>query len=211
MNVRASSTYLRRMSKSSGNTSEQTEQHSWADLGRFWTVPNVLTMSRMVLVLPLAWLVLNNGDLFWIMILVVVAMATDYFDGRLARWSNTESEWGRVLDPVADKLGGGLVVAALALRGSLPLWFLGVMAVRDLTILVGGAIIRRRTGRIVASMMSGKVAVTAVSLTVLAALLRADQPVLEFCLWASVVLLVYSFIRYMIRFFNIIYGRVAVE
>ena len=187
------------------------ERHSWADLGRFWTLPNILTMSRMVLVLPITWLVLNNGDLVWIMSLVVVAIATDYFDGRLARWSDTESEWGRVLDPIADKLGGGLVVAALAIRGSLPLWFLAVMAIRDLTILAGGAIIRKRTGRIVASMMSGKVAVTAVSLTVLAALLRADQPVLEFCLWTSVVLLVWSFFRYMIRFFNILYGRVAVD
>lgn len=191
--------------------SRDSAHHGWADLGRFWTLPNILTMSRMVLALPLTWLVLNNGDLVWIMILVVIAIATDYFDGRLARWSDTESEWGRVLDPIADKLGGGLVVAALAVRGSLPLWFLAVMAVRDLTILTGGAIIRRRTGRIVASMMSGKVAVTAVSLTVLAALLRADQPVLEFCLWASVILLVWSFFRYMIRFFNILYGRVAVE
>ncbi|NNF04289.1 MAG: CDP-alcohol phosphatidyltransferase family protein [Rhodothermales bacterium] len=191
--------------------SQHTENHSWADLGRFWTLPNILTMSRMILVLPITWLVLNNGDLVWIMSLVVIAIATDYFDGRLARWSDSESEWGRVLDPIADKMGGGLVVAALALRGSLPLWFLGVMVVRDLTILAGGAIIRRRTGRIVASMMSGKVAVTAVALTVLAALLRADQPVLEFCLWASVVLLVWSFFRYMIRFFNILYGRVAVD
>lgn len=207
MNVPAFATYLRRMNDSSPNNVQQ----DWTDLGRFWTLPNILTMSRMVLVLPLAWLVLNNGDLVLIMSLVVIAMATDYFDGRLARWSDTESEWGRVLDPIADKLGGGLVVAALALRGSLPFWFLGVMAVRDLAILTGGAIIRRRTGRIVASMWSGKVAVTAVSLTVLAALLRADQPVLEFCIWASVALLSYSFIRYMIRFFNIIYGRVAVE
>ena len=78
------------------------------------------------------------------------------------------------------------------------------LAIRDSAILVGGGIIRMRTGRILASMWSGKVAVTAVAITASAALLRADAPVLTFCLWASAVLLAYSFIRYMVRFFSII-------
>jgi len=164
----------------------------------------VLSMLRLVLVLPLAWLIITEGPLFWIMIIVVLAIATDYFDGRIARWSNTESEWGKVLDPMADKIGGGMVVAALTFQGSIPLWFLIALAIRDSAILVGGGIIRMRTGRILASMWSGKVAVTAVAITASAALLRADAPVLTFCLWASAVLLAYSFIRYMVRFFSII-------
>jgi CDP-diacylglycerol--glycerol-3-phosphate 3-phosphatidyltransferase len=178
--------------------------NNWSDLGRFWTTPNVLSMLRLVLVLPLAWLIITEGPLFWIMIIVVLAIATDYFDGRIARWSNTESEWGKVLDPMADKIGGGMVVAALTFQGSIPLWFLIALAIRDSAILVGGGIIRMRTGRILASMWSGKVAVTAVAITASAALLRADAPVLTFCLWASSVLLAYSFIRYMVRFFSII-------
>jgi len=178
--------------------------NNWSDLGRFWTTPNVLSMLRLVLVLPLAWLIITEGPLFWIMIIVVLAIATDYFDGRIARWSNTESEWGKVLDPMADKIGGGMVVAALTFQGSIPLWFLIALAIRDSAILVGGGIIRMRTGRILPSMWSGKVAVTAVAITASAALLRADAPVLTVCLWASAVLLAYSFIRYMVRFFSII-------
>jgi len=178
--------------------------NNWSDLGRFWTTPNVLSMLRLVLVLPLAWLIITEGPLFWIMIIVVLAIATDYFDGRIARWSNTESEWGKVLDPMADKIGGGMVVAALTFQGSIPLWFLIALAIRDSAILVGGGIIRMRTGRILANMWSAKVAVTAVAITASAALLRADAPVLTFCLWASAVLLAYSFIRYMVRFFSII-------
>jgi cardiolipin synthase len=178
--------------------------HNWSDLGRFWTTPNVLSMLRLVLIMPLAWLIISDGPLLWIMIIVVLAIATDYFDGRIARWSNTESEWGKVLDPMADKLGGGMVVAALAIQGSIPLWFLLTLAIRDIVILVGGGIIRMKTGQIVASMWSGKVAVTAVAITALAALLRADAPVLEFCLWTSAALLVYSFLRYMVRFFSLL-------
>lgn len=179
-------------------------ENSWSDLGRFWTMPNVLSMFRLVLIMPLAWLIITEGPLFWIMIIVVLAIATDYFDGRIARWSNTESEWGKVLDPMADKIGGGMVIASLTIQGSIPVWFLIVLAARDIVILIGGGILRARTGEIVASMWSGKVAVTAVAITALAALLRADAPILEFCLWASTALLAYSFLRYMVRFFSIL-------
>jgi len=175
--------------------------NSWSDLGQFWTLPNVLSLTRLVIIIPVFWLILIDGPLLWVLILVVLAMATDYFDGRLARWSDTESDWGKVLDPMADKIGGGLVVAGLAFSGSLPLWFLCFLAARDLIIMAGGAILRAKTGRIVMSIWSGKVAATGVAITSLAALLKADSPVLSFCIWTTVVLLSYSSIKYYIRFF----------
>ena len=177
---------------------------SWSDLGRFWTVPNVLSMMRLVIILPVFWLIMQDGPLWWIMMLVLLAIATDYFDGRVARWSHSVSDWGKVLDPLADKIGGGMVVAALVFNGSLPYWFLAVLATRDLCILAGGALLKQRTGRIVLSLWSGKVAVTGVAITSLAALLKADPPVLEFCIWVTVVLLAYSFFRYFIRFFSLL-------
>ena len=80
---------------------------------------------------------------------------------------------------------------------------------RDLLIFLGGVVLARRTGRIAVSIWSGKVAVTAVAVTVLAALLRADPPVLNFCIWASTVLLAYSYLRYLVRFFRFLsYGRI---
>jgi cardiolipin synthase len=161
-------------------------------------------MARLIIILPVFWLIVSDGPLWWIMMLVLLAIATDYFDGRVARWSHSVSDWGKVLDPLADKIGGGMVVAALALNGSLPYWFLIVLATRDLCILVGGAILKHRTGRIVLSLWAGKVAVTGVAITSLAALLKADAPVLEFCIWVTVVLLAYSFFRYLVRFFTLL-------
>ncbi len=175
--------------------------NSWSDLGKFWTFANVLSLSRLVIVLPVTWLIVTGGPLFWVMILILLAIATDYFDGRVARWSHTVSEWGKVLDPMADKIGGGMVIAALVIAGSLPLWFVLFLAARDLAILAGGAIVRAKTGRIVMSIWAGKVAVTGVAVTALAALLRADAPVLEFCIWATALLLAYSFFKYLVRFF----------
>ena len=180
------------------------KRKSWSDLGKFWTFPNVLSMARLVIVLPVAYLILVDGSLLWILGLVALAIATDYFDGRLARWSHSVSEWGKVLDPLADKIGGGLVVAALTIEGSLPLWFLVVILARDVLIMIGGEIIFRRTGIVVMSLFSGKLAVTAVSITILAALLQADPPIMQFCLVAATVLLAYSYLRYFVRFFRLL-------
>jgi len=176
--------------------------NSWSDLGKFWTFANMLSLSRLIIVLPVTWLIVTGGPLFWIMILILLAIATDYFDGRVARWSHTVSEWGKVLDPMADKIGGGMVIAALVVAGSLPLWFVVFLAIRDLVILGGGAIVRAKTGRIVMSIWAGKVAVTGIAVTALAALLRADPPILEFCIWATALLLAYSFFKYLVRFFT---------
>ena len=159
-------------------------------------------MARLVLIVPVTWLIVVDGPLWWIMVLLLLAVATDYFDGRVARWSDQESDWGKVLDPLADKFGGGFVVAALTYIGALPVWFFLTLAVRDLSILAGGAYLRHRTGQIVASIWIGKIAVTGVAVTALAALLKADEPVLSFCIWATVVLLTYSFVRYFVRFFG---------
>ena len=155
------------------------------------------------------YLILADGPLVWLFVLLGVAMATDWFDGHIARWSHTVSEWGKVLDPTVDKFAAGAVILALFIKGQLPGWFLGVVAGRDLLILLGGVVLARRTGRIAVSIWSGKVAVTAVAVTVLAALLRADPPILNFCIWTSAVLLVYSYFRYLVRFFRFLsYGVV---
>ncbi len=179
------------------------EPSKWPETGRFWTAPNMLSMVRLVLVFPVMWLILVDGRLLWIMGLVLLAVATDYFDGRVARWSNTESAWGKVLDPLADKLAASLVVLALVIRGMLPAWFVFLIIGRDLLILAGGVLISRRTGEVPASMWAGKVAVTATAITILAALLRADPEVLRFCLLVTTALLAWSFLGYMGRYLAI--------
>lgn len=180
------------------------ERQGWPRLGRFWTVPNILTLSRLVLVVGATWLILTDGSMTWLFTLIILAIATDWFDGHVARWSHTVSEWGKVLDPLVDKLGAGVIVLALFIKGWLPAWFLILLVARDLCILAGGVILAKKTGRIVVSMWSGKVAVTAVAVTVLAALLQADPPIMDFCVWVTAGLLVYSYLRYMVRYFRLL-------
>ncbi len=177
-------------------------------LGTFWTFANVLSLIRLVLVVPITYLVLVDGSLPVLFSLCLLAIITDFFDGRIARWSDTVSSWGKVLDPLADKAAAGMVTLALVIRGSLPVWFVALIVVRDVVIFLGGVILARRTARVPASMWWGKVAVTVLAITVLAALLKADQPVLDLFILATSGLLVFSFVLYLIRFVRLYrYGR----
>lgn len=169
-------------------------------LGRFWTAANILSMLRAVLAIPVTYLILVDGPVIWILGLILLAAMTDWFDGHLARWSHTVSDWGKVLDPLADKIAALAVSMALVIRGSLPAWFVGFLLVREVLIVLGGILLARRTGYVVMSIWWGKIAVTALAVTVLAALLKADPPVLQFCVWLTVALIVYASVLYVLRF-----------
>lgn len=176
-------------------------------LGRFWTVPNALSVARMVLVLPITYLIVIDGRLDWIVGLILLAAFTDWLDGRIARWSHTVSEWGKVIDPIADKFAAVMIVPALVFRPiepTLPLWLLLVVVGRDLCIVSGGVLIAKRTGRIAVSSWVGKLAVAALSLTVLATILKADPPILQFCVWLTAALMVLSFVVYTARLIRIL-------
>ncbi|MBD8063965.1 CDP-diacylglycerol--glycerol-3-phosphate 3-phosphatidyltransferase [Devosia sp. PTR5] len=87
-------------------------------------VPNILTIIRIAAIVPIAWLVME-GDIglrIVALVLYVLAAASDWVDGYLARAWNQYSDLGRMLDPIADKLLVGIMVAVLAWDGSLSGW-----------------------------------------------------------------------------------------
>ncbi len=178
-------------------------------LGTFWTAANMLSLIRLALAVPITYLILLGEALPLLMGLIAAAVLTDWLDGQVARWSKTVSSWGKVLDPLADKVMAALIVMALVAREvepALPLWFLILIVVRDVCIVGGGTILARRTGRVVMSLWAGKVAVALLSLTVFAALLRADPPVIQALVWMTTALLLYSFARYLVRFCWLLYA-----
>lgn len=168
--------------------------------GPFWTFPNAISLVRMALALPVALLIVRDGPFAWILGLTLAAILTDWLDGLLARWTSAESEWGRVLDPLADKVAAALVMGALTVEGTLPTWFLVLVVARDALILAGGAILARTIGRVVGSTWMGKVAAAALALTVLMALLEADPTPMEWTIEGTAVILLLSILQYGYRF-----------
>jgi len=99
---------------------------------RVWTLPNLVSMVRLLGVPLFLWLVLGPEADVWALVVLMVSGITDYLDGWLARRLNQTSELGRLLDPVADRLYILAVVVGLAMRDIIPWWVALSLPLRDL-------------------------------------------------------------------------------
>jgi cardiolipin synthase len=171
-----------------------------------WTVSNVLSVARVALLIPVLYLLLklNNGDRTLAAGFMLVAVLTDFLDGEIARRLHQETEFGRIIDPLADKICAGAVVIALVSLGDVPLWFLFVLIGRDTLILLGGVYIAKTKKVVYHSNWAGKGATAIVAAYLILATLRIESVnFLEaVLLWSSAAFLVLSFILYCKRFYN---------
>ena len=99
-------------------------------------IPNLITLLRFVLVIPISIFIYQGNDLF-ALFLFVIAGLSDWLDGYLSRTFNWESEFGQIADPLADKFLIIATLLALAFSGRLPLWFVYIVLSRDALILIG--------------------------------------------------------------------------
>jgi cardiolipin synthase len=109
---------------------------------RIWTVPNAISIARLLGVPVFLWLVLGPHADGWAVILLIGAAASDWLDGKLARALHQESRLGQVLDPTADRLYIGVMLIGLAIRALIPWWLVGVLVGRELVLAV--ALLRLR-------------------------------------------------------------------
>lgn len=99
-------------------------------------LPNALTLSRLLLVLPLAYLILEQ-EFYYALLVGAIAGFTDMLDGFAARRLQAFSRLGAALDPIADKLMINLTLLCLAKVELVP-WFLAlVVVIRDIVIVAG--------------------------------------------------------------------------
>jgi cardiolipin synthase len=114
---------------------------------RIWTIPNAISMARLIGVPVFLWLVLGvqtrAGD-WWAVGLLMASGFSDWLDGKIARALNQQTRLGQLLDPAADRLYIVATIVALAVRGIIPWWLVAILAAREL--LMGGvlAALRRR-------------------------------------------------------------------
>ena len=114
---------------------------------RIITIPNILTVSRMVLA-PLVALFLVRQEFDRALWGLLVAGVTDGLDGFIAKWFNQSSRLGAILDPIADKFLMLATVLALTWTGLLPLWVTIPILLRDIVIFGGALAYYRRAGAI---------------------------------------------------------------
>lgn len=97
---------------------------------RIWTLPNLLSMLRIVSVPVIAWLVMTD-HLLAALVTLALSSASDGIDGYIARRYNQVTKLGQILDPVADRLLIAFSMLALAYVHILPWWVLAVVLSRE--------------------------------------------------------------------------------
>jgi len=151
---------------------------------RIITLPNVLTIIRMVLI-PVFVSMLFYQKFVWALMIFVIAGITDGLDGLFARRFRQQSQLGRILDPIADKLMLVTSFVVLSMRGvfptplprhlPIPFWVTITVLSRDVFILIGAAAINIVSGfRNFRPSFPGKVS-TAVQIVTVAAVMLAAR------------------------------------
>lgn len=164
---------------------------------KIWNVPNILTMLRLFLI-PIYWMLMmvrNNETAA--LIVFVTASATDLLDGYIARHYNQVTDWGKLFDPLADKLMVISVMLTLVLKGAAPLVILLIIAVKELTMMIGAACMLRHE-IVVYSKPIGKTAQFTMVLGMILAFFRDSfsTPYHLYVLWLATGLTLVAFIYY---------------
>jgi cardiolipin synthase (CMP-forming) len=105
------------------------------------TVPNLLSGIRIALIPVFVYLIVHESTTAAGIILFGVVVATDWVDGYIARRTGQVSELGKILDPVADRLAILAGLVALVIRDAFPLWAALLIVVRDVAVLIVGALL----------------------------------------------------------------------
>lgn len=170
---------------------------------RVWTISNIISFTRPLFVIPAIWFMSREtppGNLLAVLFLFLAA-ATDWADGFLARRLGQQSELGRVIDPLMDKLCAASIGLYLAFFRDFPKWFLVLIIVRDLFILALGFLMTSRRHKVPESNWYGKVAVTALAIVMITFTLDL-QPIKWPFFWIMVVLFFISAGIYIARFIS---------
>jgi CDP-diacylglycerol--glycerol-3-phosphate 3-phosphatidyltransferase len=128
----------------------------------FWTISNMFSLSRVFLLVPI-FIFLHRGSEqngnMWAAVFMGIAALTDFLDGASARLLNQRSQWGKIFDPLADKICLLSIAIFLTLPSRaypIPWWFLVLVIMRDVIILIGSFYILGRFQHIPRSIGVGK-------------------------------------------------------
>lgn len=176
---------------------------------KFFTWSNVISFSRLFVAFPIIYVhyINNLQATALVTVLIIYGVVSDYLDGVVARMTNQISEWGKILDPVADKLAAFVLFSYTVYLGWIPLWFYVLGISRDALIMGGSSLIRAKRGKVPMSVMSGKISVNAMALYwIVSFYAPMAEPYVTILMWTTVAMMTYSFIEYIYRFYKIYKG-----
>ena len=169
------------------------------------TVSNVITLSRLVL-LPFIVYFLLVDQRITAFVIMLIALLTDAADGFFARTLHQESEIGKVLDPVCDKVSLIVILITLYIVNAIPLWGVIVIVARDVFILTGSYVLYRHKSVVFKSNLLGKITGVIFAALILAYTINLNR-LGEALLYVSIPAILGSFAIYLSRYLKAMKGE----
>ncbi|MDP7558132.1 MAG: CDP-alcohol phosphatidyltransferase family protein [Candidatus Marinimicrobia bacterium] len=189
---------------------DQNSKIKITDPTRIITLANLLSALRAFLTVPILYaMYLKEINIF--LVLVAIAVATDYLDGYFARKANEVTELGKWLDPLADAIVIMSVMTFLAIdphkEWDFPLWFVVFYLIRYLAIVLSSIYVVNHIKVSLSSNRLGKWAINFAALTILLFVLQNNDPYDTYVLWITTVLLVISGIQYFMTHWQVMHKK----
>lgn len=121
-------------------------------------LPNLLTLSRIFIAVVIVWLLLLNslaGNI-GAAVFFIIASITDFYDGYLAKKYGLTSDFGKLMDPIADKVLMLSIFTVLAVVGMVAWWMVLIIALREVWVTIDRLLMMRR-GIVLAAEQLGKI------------------------------------------------------
>lgn len=178
---------------------------------KIFNIPNMLSILRVALIPLFVYFYFeasdeNRMDYLYAGLILIFSGITDFVDGVIARCFNQITQLGKILDPLADKLTQLTVVVCVAIKEE-SVWLtavLGVFVIKEILMLIGGAIMIKNKITINGSKWYGKVA-TALFYAVMAAIALFDLSTEAMVVMVSVVavFMLFAFSQYIKEYFTL--------
>ncbi len=166
-------------------------------------LPNKLTVLRMVMI-PVFMALLLTGHWYLSAAVFVIASATDALDGKIARKYNLITNFGKIMDPLADKLLVTAALLCLCQLGTVAAWMVFVILAREFLI-SGLRAVAASQGIVIAASLWGKLKTVSQMTAIVLLLLQnwpfrlIQLPMDQILLWAAVILTVFSGVDYIYK------------
>ncbi|MEE2708617.1 MAG: CDP-alcohol phosphatidyltransferase family protein [Gemmatimonadota bacterium] len=170
---------------------------------RIFSPPNLISAIRVVTIPFIYWCMKRSSD-HLALLLIGLALVSDAADGYFARRFRWQSDWGLIIDPLADKLMIGSLSVFLVIFREFPVWMAALIVGRDVAIVVVGIFLFLKPMRLVVpSNKTGKLATAVTSIALLNYLLEMQTYGLWF-LWIALCLIIGSSIHYAWNFYLLV-------
>ena len=174
----------------------------------FFNISNMLSLSRIFLLGPFLYYFRNysltnsSSDYYIAVGIVMFMILSDFLDGYFARKLKQITEWGKILDPIGDKIGSAGVAIALYIYSGLPFWILMVIIGRDILILIGASFLIKKIDQVPSSEWPGKITAFIIALLLLSYIFEFDSSK-KILLIVSAISLSYSLLDYILKFIKL--------